>query len=315
MQTTCLFEDHHASACVHRLHVEVGEARDLRHGFGTAVVLPDVLHAVTIGDEEHVVTDPGRVQFLGIDRTRDGVEGVALQVEHPDRLVLPSAIVAAFVVPRTGHAIRDVRAGGVDVSLEGTRHRHGRFGTALGADGPEARRRGSRLRLPRAGEDDTLAIGRPSRDAVGTRMPGEPSRFAALDRNRVDVRISGVRTRERDRPSIERELGLRGRPLERREPPRLSAAAVHDPDIAGVRKGDVALADAGLPQQQRLLCGRSQRRQTERSSRNEKSTKHRAGLWGKRTITGTGCVRWSRTMRSGASGDHRIGSRWPEGRG
>ena len=210
MQAAGLLEHHHTSAGIECFHIEVSVLRQLRDRLRATVVLVDVLHAVAIGDEEHVITDPRRIQFLGVDRPRNGVERKRLEIEYPDRLVLATAIVATFVIPRAGHAIRDVCSGGIDVALEGTWHRHRLFGTTLGTDRPEALGRSRRARLTRAAEDHALPIGRPARDGVGTRMPGQPSRFATVDRDGVDIGVAGVRASEGDGATIGRQFRLRG---------------------------------------------------------------------------------------------------------
>ena len=170
--------------------------------------------------------------------------------------------------------------------LKSAWHRHRVFRATVGGHTPEARRWCWSTGLSRAGEHDALAVGCPAGRRIGSGMPREARRFTAVDRYRVDVGIPAVRAGERHRASIWRQPGLRGVALERRQSPRLAAGAFDDPDVAGVRKRNMTLADRGLSQQQCFLRRRSAGRETEHDGGDNRATMHcrsggsrRAGGW------------------------------------
>ena len=178
VQVAGLLEHHRAAAGVERLDVVVDELGPLRQRLGAGVVRPHVGDAVAIGNEIHGVAEPRRIDILRIGpRRRDQVE--RLEVDDPHRAILAAAIVAALLVPRGVHAIRDAAAVGRNLALVAARQRHRLGDAALRRHRPESRRRIRRRRLPARREHDLRAVGRPALHGVGAGVPRQAHRLAA----------------------------------------------------------------------------------------------------------------------------------------
>src|SRR6185369_7222969 len=125
-----------ARAGIHRLHGEVSELRDLRELLRLCLILPDVCHAVAIGDEENRIFYPNRTDVFGISpRWRNEI--VSLEIDYPDRTILAAAIVATLFVPGVVHAISDASAVRGDLALVRARQNHWFFDAAFSGDSPE----------------------------------------------------------------------------------------------------------------------------------------------------------------------------------
>ena len=245
-----LLEHNHIRAPVHRLHVVVGELRDLRQLLRGRLVRPDVRHSIAIGEEVDRVAHPDGFDVLGIGPGRR-YEVVRLEVDDPDRPVLAAAVVAALIVPRVVDAIGDARSVRGDAALIRAGQRHRRLDPARGGHGPEPRRRGRRRGRARRRENNGRAVGRPPLHCIRARMPREALRLAAFGRHHVDIEISGVLGAEREPLAVRREAGIPGLALEARQSARHAARPFDRPDVVRVREGDMGRVHRRLPEQSR----------------------------------------------------------------
>jgi hypothetical protein len=279
VQVAALLEDDQTTARIERLHVEVGELRELLEGLGLRVVRPDVVHAVAIGGEVDHVADPRRVDVLriGPGGRRQFVAG---QVEDPDRPVLPAAIVASFIVPRAVHAIGDAPPVRSNLPLEGARHRERRLHIALRRDGPELRLAVGRRARRR--KHDARAVGRPPLHHVRPRVPREATRLATVHRDDIGVGVAGILAAEGDPLPVRREARIGRDPLEGRHAASIAPIARCGPDVVGVREGDVRRTNGRLPEEPSLRAGgagggEGGKRRKGGVQREGKSTVHRGG--------------------------------------
>ncbi len=196
-----LLEHDRAGAGVKRFDVEVGEFGDLRQLLPFRVVRPDIRHAVTIGDEVDRVAHPHGIHVFGIGPGRRN-EVVALEIDDPDRAVLPAAVVAPFLIPGVVHPIGDVRAVGGDLTLITAGQRQRLFDATLRGHSPEARRSRRSPGRARGRKKDRLAVRGPSLLPVGARMPGETARLAAVRGHDVHVGVPRIFSAERDPLSV-----------------------------------------------------------------------------------------------------------------
>src|SRR5262249_37346661 len=158
---------------------------------------------------------------------------VTLQVDDPDRAVLPAAIVAPLLVPRIVHPVSDARAVGRNLALITARQLQRFLDASLGGPSPETRRRVLRPGPAPLSEEHGLAIGRPSLNRIGAGVPGQTLRLASFGGNDVDVGVAGVFGAEGDPLPVWREVRVRGLALEAGQSARQAPGSLDDPDVVG----------------------------------------------------------------------------------
>ena len=158
---------------VQRFDVVVGERRELRQLLGLCVVAPDVRDTVPIREKgDGLVARPYGVAVLRLGRRsrrgrrremrrtarrsglcddqirrsiRRRLEVEGLEVDDPDRTILAAAIVAALLVPRVVHAVREVPAVRRHLADKRARQRHRYFDAAVHRHCPKPRSRRRRI--------------------------------------------------------------------------------------------------------------------------------------------------------------------------
>ena len=258
MDPAALLERQHPAARRQRLDVVVGEFGDLGQLLGPGLVGPDVHQVVAVREEVDRFADPDRVDVPALGpRRRLDLQG--LEILDPHRPGLAAPIVPPFGVPEIRHDVRHLLAVGAQHALGRPGNRQRCLGAPVDRDSPRLADAGIRRRGPPREEHDPAAVGRPSAHSTSGRVPGQPLRLAPFDRDQVHRFGPGISSGERHPPSVGRELGVGGLALEAGQAARIAPGPIHDPDVVGVRKGDLLLADRGLPNQQRLGCrGRSE---------------------------------------------------------
>ena len=250
-------------------HVEVvvtGERGDvLRPG----PVTEQVDRAVAIRQEVHGVADPHRRAVVAVG-PRQLFDGAIGKVDQPDRTRAPAAIVApqaALVLRPVGREaepdllVGDATAVRRIAPAEGSWHRQhfrNRGDCAVGADRhrpePEdGRETGHGHGVACRCEEHAAPVRTPAARGIDARMEGEARRFAAGHRHDVDVGVAADRRREGETRSVRREPRIDLGARRRRQPPRLSAAAGHGPQVAAVFERDQLAADGRTAQQSRAL--------------------------------------------------------------
>ena len=239
-----MLEDQGSATGLEVLGVELLEFCQLPEGVGRRVVGINVDGVVAIGQEINRVAGVDWIAVVAIV-PGEFVDRVVAQVEDPDRLVLPSAVVTPLVLVALDHLVGELLAARRELAAPGPRHRHRLGESAVDRDRPELGighgRAGST-----GGEDDRLAIVGPAPGGVGAGVPGQALRFATVDRYDVDVRVAIVLTREGHRAAVRRELGVALDALEAGQAPCVTALASDDPQVSAVGKDDVLGADVGV---------------------------------------------------------------------
>ena len=98
MNVTGLFKDHCAGTGVHGLHVKVSKPGGLRQLLCAGVIGPDVRHSITIGNEVDRFTRPDWIDVFRVGPWRL-YQIVSFEIDNPDRTILTTTIITAFVVP------------------------------------------------------------------------------------------------------------------------------------------------------------------------------------------------------------------------
>ena len=94
-----------------------------------------------------------------------------------------------------------------------------------------------------------LAIIGPAFDKLTSRIPGVSGRFATIDGYTVYTGTAAAIGGECEALTIRRKAWTRFYCWRTGDAADIAAVAIGDPDVAGVDKGDVIIADIGLPQQ------------------------------------------------------------------
>ena len=179
-------------------------------------------------------------------------EIVGFQIDDPDRTILTAAIVATFFVPRVVHAISDASSVSGNLSLVSARQGHRFFDAAFSRHGPETRRAARRPRRAVGGKENRLAVGCPTFDEIGARMPRQTLRLAAFGRHDVNVEVACILAAERDPSSVGRKMWIRSLSLKTRQSFCAATGARHDPDIVCISETDLSCANGRRAQQTSL---------------------------------------------------------------
>src|SRR5215831_17357237 len=208
-----------------RAHVAIGDEEDL----AVAIHRPQ-------GIRLHVVGELGVQEFL---------ERLRLEIGDPEI----SRITAAIMLPPPNRWMaveRQVVAGGRITSPGAPIGGERLLETTLQGDLVEVRDAG--VKMPsRRGEDDSLAVARPSDDRVRRAVEGELLRLAAAGGHHIDIVVAGARGREGDPLAVGREARMRIVCRMHRETVRIAPVVFQHPQIAAVAEDNPSARAVGMP--------------------------------------------------------------------
>ena len=241
-----LLEHQDAATGLEAAGVEVLEVGELLEFPRVRVVGPHVDRVVAIGEKvDRLVHVDGIVIVAAVPgQLLDRVVG---EVEHPDRLVLATAVVAPLGLPALDRLVGELLAVGGELTPPGAGHGHRIREPAVEGDRPQLRVGDRRARSP-GGEYHAAAVVGPAPGQVRAGVPGQSSRLASLDRNHVDVGVAVVLAGEGHEGPVRRELGSALDALKAGQAPRRSAVATDDPQVGGICEDDMLVADVRLTQ-------------------------------------------------------------------
>ncbi len=225
--------------------VVIGEPLD---GLRFPLVGVQVELAVPVRKEVDRVANPHRVDVVRpVRRLRHHLDGFRRRCVEPNHRMRAAAVVLPLGEGVVQRVVRDapaVRRKGaaervrqLDLRRKAPLHRHGEH---LRVAAAEHRTRG--------GEHDGGAVGCEPLNDVASGVVGQPRRHAACDRDDVDVTVPFVLSGEGDQRAVGRERRIADTLAARQAADVLPVGSGH-PQIAGVDKGDVRLADRRLAQQ------------------------------------------------------------------
>ena len=264
----------HPAPGVHAAQVEALERAERLDLAGPGRVAVEVHRAVAVGREVDVAVEPAGERVAGAE-VGDLLGVVGLQIEDPDRRNATTAVPLPGAERVADRGVGDPLAGGVEARVCGLRNGE-RLGHAA-ADRHQEQLGDRRPRCPPAAEQDPIPVRMPVAHEVAVRVPGQAPRPPALDRDHVDVGVALVLRGIRDPASVRADAWGSLVARRARQPPRVAAGSVDDPEVLRVDEDHVIRGDGRLLEQEGLASAQLVVRRGEQDGEEGKrSDGHRA---------------------------------------